>query len=592
MAESRGRRRRWSTTASRSLAELAERAERDKVAALLAGEADANNTYVEINAGAGGTESQDWAEMLQRMYTRWAERHGMKVELIDHHSGEQAGIKSATLLIKGENAYGNLKTESGVHRLVRISPYDTNARRHTSFSSVWVYPEVDDDIDIEINEADLRIDTYRASGAGGQHVNTTDSAVRITHIPTGIVVACQNQRSQHKNRAEAMKQLKARLYEAELQKREAEANAANAAKTDIGWGHQIRSYVLQPYQLVKDLRTGVTSTSPTRRARRRSRPLHGRGPVAARHRREGRGRGCRVGPLAAAAAAARSPPAAAQPSEPRFPERAPRCRADRRRRFSTEDARDRRRRGRGGDAARRGQAAACRSPTSAPARAIIPSAWRRWSAPRAGCSPRTSSRDDPRRLASASSASGSTMSRSGSAQPDDPHAPGRLVRPRLPGPHVSRGAAPYAFLWHLRDGAEAGRPGDRRRRRPAGEAPRHAAGAAEMRVRRARPAAGASSAADRQRRLFHGVPARRARARRRTQIKPCNRPRAAPSSASCVQSPRRRSDDRGPCSRALRRRSPGGGSQRQSASLGRGIAARMVMGEDDAGAAVRRRHRR
>src|SRR4051794_24684610 len=245
-----------------TLADLAGRAERDKVAALLAGEADPNNAYVEINAGAGGTESQDWAEMLQRMYTRWAERHRMKVELVDHHSGEQAGIKSATVLIKGENAYGNLKVESGVHRLVRISPYDSNARRHTSFSSVWVYPEVDDDIDIQINEADLRIDTYRASGAGGQHVNTTDSAVRITHVPTGIVVACQNERSQHKNRASAMKQLKARLYEAELQKREAQADAANAAKTDIGWGHQIRSYVLQPYQLVKDLRTGVTSTAP------------------------------------------------------------------------------------------------------------------------------------------------------------------------------------------------------------------------------------------------------------------------------------------------------------------------------------------
>lgn len=246
----------------RSLAELAERAERDKVAALLSGEADANNAYVEVNAGAGGTESQDWAEMLQRMYTRWAERKGMNVELVAHHAGEQAGIKSATLLVKGENAYGQLKTESGVHRLVRISPYDANARRHTSFASVWVYPEVDEDIDIEVNEADLRIDTYRSSGAGGQHVNTTDSAVRITHIPTGIVVACQNERSQHKNRAQAFKQLRARLYEAELQKREAEANAANAAKTDIGWGHQIRSYVLQPYQLVKDLRTGVTSTSP------------------------------------------------------------------------------------------------------------------------------------------------------------------------------------------------------------------------------------------------------------------------------------------------------------------------------------------
>jgi peptide chain release factor 2 len=246
-----------------SLGELAERAERDKVAALLAGEADANNAYVEVNAGAGGTESQDWAGMLQRMYSRWGERHGMKVELIDHHSGEQAGIKSATIMVKGENAYGNLKTESGVHRLVRISPYDSSARRHTSFASVWVYPEVDDDIDIEVNESDLRIDTYRASGAGGQHINTTDSAVRITHLPTGIVVSCQNQRSQHKNRAEAYKQLRARLYENELQKREAEANAVNAAKTDIGWGHQIRSYVLQPYQLVKDLRTGVTSTAPS-----------------------------------------------------------------------------------------------------------------------------------------------------------------------------------------------------------------------------------------------------------------------------------------------------------------------------------------
>ena len=246
----------------RALADLAERAEKDKVAALLAGEADANNSYVEVNSGAGGTESQDWAGMLQRMYSRWAERHGMKVELVDFHSGEQAGIKSATLLVKGENAYGNLKVESGVHRLVRISPYDSSARRHTSFASVWVYPEVDENIDIEVNESDLRIDTYRASGAGGQHINTTDSAVRITHIPTNIVVQCQNQRSQHKNKAEAMKQLKARLYEAELQKREAEANATAAAKTDIGWGHQIRSYVLQPYQLVKDLRTGMTSTAP------------------------------------------------------------------------------------------------------------------------------------------------------------------------------------------------------------------------------------------------------------------------------------------------------------------------------------------
>ncbi|WP_265530371.1 peptide chain release factor 2 [Sphingomicrobium marinum] len=245
-----------------ALEQLAERAEKDKVAALLAGEADSNNAYIEVHAGAGGTESQDWAEMLQRMYTRWAERRGMKVEVIDHHAGEQAGIKSATLLIKGENAYGYAKTESGVHRLVRISPYDSSARRHTSFSSVWVYPEIDDSIEVEINESDLRIDTYRASGAGGQHVNTTDSAVRITHIPTNIVVASQSGRSQHKNKAEALNMLKARLYEAELQRREEEANATNATKTDIGWGHQIRSYVLQPYQLVKDLRTGVTSTAP------------------------------------------------------------------------------------------------------------------------------------------------------------------------------------------------------------------------------------------------------------------------------------------------------------------------------------------
>ncbi len=246
-----------------SLGALAERAETDKVRALLAGEADANNTYIEVNAGAGGTESQDWAQMLQRMYQRWAERHGMKVELIDYHAGEQAGIKSATMMLKGENAYGWAKTESGVHRLVRISPYDSSARRHTSFASVWVYPEIDDNIEVQINESELRIDTYRASGAGGQHINTTDSAVRITHLPTGIVVQCQNQRSQHKNKAEAYNQLRARLYERELQEREAAANATNATKTDIGWGHQIRSYVLQPYQLVKDLRTGVTSTAPS-----------------------------------------------------------------------------------------------------------------------------------------------------------------------------------------------------------------------------------------------------------------------------------------------------------------------------------------
>ncbi len=246
-----------------TLAALASRADADKVQALLAGEADANNAYLEVHAGAGGTESQDWAEMLQRMYTRWAERHGYKVDLVDYHAGEAAGIKSATLLIKGENAYGYAKTESGVHRLVRISPYDSSARRHTSFSSVWVYPEIDDNIEVEINPADLKIDTYRASGAGGQHVNTTDSAVRITHVPTGIIVASQNDRSQHKNRATAMNMLKARIYEAELAKREAAASGEYAAKTEIGWGHQIRSYVLQPYQQVKDLRTGVVSTNPT-----------------------------------------------------------------------------------------------------------------------------------------------------------------------------------------------------------------------------------------------------------------------------------------------------------------------------------------
>jgi peptide chain release factor 2 len=245
-----------------SLATLAERTERDKVAALLAGEADANDTYIEVNAGAGGTESNDWAEMLGRMYMRWAERHKMKVETIDYHAGEQAGIKSVTYLIKGENAYGYAKTESGVHRLVRISPFGSGDKRQTSFASVWVYPVVDENIDIEIVESELRIDTYRASGAGGQHINTTDSAVRITHIPTNIVVQCQNQRSQHKNKAEAMNQLRARLYEAELQKREAEASASAASKTDIGWGHQIRSYVMQPYQMVKDLRTGVVSSSP------------------------------------------------------------------------------------------------------------------------------------------------------------------------------------------------------------------------------------------------------------------------------------------------------------------------------------------
>ena len=245
-----------------TLARLADRADADKVQALLKGEADSNDTFVEIHAGAGGTESQDWAEMLFRMYGRWAERKGYKVETVEYQAGEQAGIKSATLLLKGENAYGYAKTESGVHRLVRISPYDSSARRHTSFSSVWVYPVIDDNIEIEINDSDLKIDTYRASGAGGQHVNTTDSAVRITHVPTGIVVASQNDRSQHKNRATAMGMLKARLFEREMAEREAAASGEYQEKSEIGWGHQIRSYVLQPYQLVKDLRTGTTSTAP------------------------------------------------------------------------------------------------------------------------------------------------------------------------------------------------------------------------------------------------------------------------------------------------------------------------------------------
>lgn len=248
---------------AKDLEALAKRADKDKVQALLSGEADANDCYIEIHAGAGGTESQDWAEMLQRMYQRWAERHGYKVSIVDYHAGDQAGIKSATLEIKGENSYGYSKTESGVHRLVRISPYDSAAKRHTSFSSIWVYPIIDDSIEIEVNESDLKIDTYRASGSGGQHVNTTDSAVRITHIPTGIVAASQNDRSQHKNRATALGMLKSRLYEAELQRREAEALGEYEAKTDIGWGHQIRSYVLQPYQQVKDLRTGVVSTAPS-----------------------------------------------------------------------------------------------------------------------------------------------------------------------------------------------------------------------------------------------------------------------------------------------------------------------------------------
>ena len=245
-----------------TLAALADRADADKVQALLAGEADGNDTYIEIHAGAGGTESQDWAEMLLRMYSRWAEQRGYKVEVIEYQSGEQAGIKSATILVKGENAYGYAKTESGVHRLVRISPYDSSARRHTSFSSVWVYPVIDDSFSIEVNPSDLKIDTYRASGAGGQHVNTTDSAVRITHVPSGIIVASQIDRSQHKNREIALGMLKARLYEEEMRKREEAASVEHASKSDIGWGHQIRSYVLQPYQMVKDLRTGVTSPTP------------------------------------------------------------------------------------------------------------------------------------------------------------------------------------------------------------------------------------------------------------------------------------------------------------------------------------------
>ncbi|WP_308909817.1 peptide chain release factor 2 [Pseudokordiimonas caeni] len=245
-----------------SLKGLQAKAKEAELKALLSGEADGNDTYVEIHSGAGGTESQDWASMLFRMYFRWAEKRGYKVETVQYMPGEEAGIKSATLQIKGEDAYGWMKTESGVHRLVRISPYDSSARRHTSFASVWVYPVIDDNIDIEINESDLKVDTYRASGAGGQHVNTTDSAVRMTHIPSGIVVQCQAERSQHKNRASALSMLKARLYEAELRKREEAANALNATKSEIGWGHQIRSYVLQPYQMVKDLRTGEESGQP------------------------------------------------------------------------------------------------------------------------------------------------------------------------------------------------------------------------------------------------------------------------------------------------------------------------------------------
>jgi peptide chain release factor 2 len=238
------------------------RAEALRLESMLSGEADANDTYLEIHAGAGGTESQDWAEMLFRMYARWAERHGYKLQLIEESQGEGAGIKSATLLVKGSNAYGWLKTEAGVHRLVRISPFDSNARRHTSFSSVTVYPVVDQSIEIDIPEKDVRIDVYRASGAGGQHVNKTESAVRITHLPTGIVVASQSERSQHQNRAISWDMLRSKLYEIELEKKKAETGAFVGEKTDIGWGHQIRSYVLQPYQLVKDLRTGVESRLP------------------------------------------------------------------------------------------------------------------------------------------------------------------------------------------------------------------------------------------------------------------------------------------------------------------------------------------
>lgn len=236
---------------------LLKKAERWRLESLLSGEADSNDCFLEIHAGAGGTEAQDWALMLQRMYLRWCEQNGYKIEWMEEVSGEEAGIKSSTFKVIGHQAYGWLKNEAGVHRLVRISPFDANARRHTSFASVWIYPAVDDSIDVQVEDKDLRIDTYRASGAGGQHVNKTESAVRITHLPTGVVVQCQNDRSQHRNKAQAMSMLKARIYEQELKKREEAAQLLAASRTEIGWGHQIRSYVLQPYQMVKDLRTGV-----------------------------------------------------------------------------------------------------------------------------------------------------------------------------------------------------------------------------------------------------------------------------------------------------------------------------------------------
>lgn len=242
------------------LKSLKKQASQAEIEALLSGEADGLNAFVEIHPGAGGTEAQDWAQMLLRMYVRWANAHGMKVEVLEEQSGDEAGLKSATILVKGPNAFGWLKTESGVHRLVRISPFDSSARRHTSFASAWVFPEIDDTIEIEINESECRIDTYRASGAGGQHINKTDSAVRITHEPSGIVVQCQNDRSQHKNRSRAWDMLRARLYEAEMQKREEEAQETADNKSEIGWGRQIRSYVLQPYQMIKDLRTGVETS--------------------------------------------------------------------------------------------------------------------------------------------------------------------------------------------------------------------------------------------------------------------------------------------------------------------------------------------